>query len=1102
MNSLPSVSQLFRQQRLRFVTRPSLLGYGTTTKPPNREDNLLETKHEFNSTYDINDVKVNIDVVRRNKSDRFSATDTVFNVRFTNTENSNPTLFSVGLLIFRALREIVERVKEYYKNECEDRFVSLSIKSENMTNDIHLGFRNLNTDSDIADQCMKTVVHYLMSNMSLKLSSGLVITIVVVGTKHNEEIHKQKKTALKIGGSMKNLKNFNLLKSCRKRSLFPITPGYIGHPKCFENRCLIVALAIGMFFNTTHKKTKNGGPAWRKIQRFHGSVECRIRAAGKKILELTRDMCNASGVSFDGPHSFEETIPILNHYNIQLQVFSKNEGNRIIYRYPEEFKRDRQPITLYHVVGFDDVNHVHLVKNVKGYFGIRGWPCQVCTKPISSVFAHRCSLAKTCKKCGRIQKHHDSYSSVAYDNMYCDSLLNNESRFCDDCNNSFKSESCFKNHRKYTCKNNWICPRCQIIYRRRGMKYAEFKKIANTHKCNQDFCRICFLTIEHDELESHICDLKTPTFQSVYSKIAVFDIESIVGHNGHHCANVLVCQYETNYGVWNEIVFVDKQMSWKGQKFKRQIAVDNYLPEDVRDMATKEFVRTRYGHKRTKKKSEFPAKRARRQRKADFADNSAEENSDSNDSCSESELENKTNGGNLEETLIHEREDELDLDAALDTRTKPDWLPTKNTTKQDSNNDSCILDFLHFFMRKEFQGMTFLSHNGGKFDTNFILCHLLRLGFMPNSLLNGASIMSLTIEEFDIRFVDSRNWLQGSLSALSERFPTIEAKKGVFPIKFNCLTSFNYGGPVPDFEFFKTENDTDKTLQEKQEFHQKLETQNYVYDFNNEIVNYCRDDCNVLRQALTAFLKQSFDFQKILVEQYGSHKQSEKLPYLSPLSLPHITLSSYAFNSFKGFAVDLTEQFCVMDEQGKSKTITSEGEMQWVTFMEKKYPNILHGYNTEKQVKFDRMVPDGYCPVTKTVFYYHGCVEHGHLPQKLKLNTVCPHMCKSDTANSKNFRKKTFGDLERDFDRKINLLKTKFVNDVKHVELIYQCEWEALLKNPTSEEFEFYNGEFNHRPKKRMIIRDFLRGGRTEMFEVSYDNDNTEDFYYKDVNAL
>jgi hypothetical protein len=109
-----------------FFDRPSIFSLqGFGKKSVDKEIHRCKTNYEEETLYE--DVKVNVNVSRRSKADRFSAEYVLFKIHFSNLE-TNPSLISVGLTIYRALEEIKKKLRESF-DKTEQRLVFFSIYS-------------------------------------------------------------------------------------------------------------------------------------------------------------------------------------------------------------------------------------------------------------------------------------------------------------------------------------------------------------------------------------------------------------------------------------------------------------------------------------------------------------------------------------------------------------------------------------------------------------------------------------------------------------------------------------------------------------------------------------------------------------------------------------------------------------------------------------------------------------------------------------------------------------------------------------------------------------------------------------------------------------
>ena len=98
---------------------------------------------------------------------------------------------------------------------------------------------------------------------------------------------------------------------------------------------------------------------------------------------------------------------------------------------------------------------------------------------------------------------------------------------------------------------------------------------------------------------------------------------------------------------------------------------------------------------------------------------------------------------------------------------------------------------------------------------------------------------------------------------------------------------------------------------------------------------------------------------------------------------------------------------------------------------------------------------------------------------------------KNGTVNrqTKNFLKQSYGELHDKFERQIARLKTKY--DIVKINILWECEFMTQ-----------YPGEIEKVPLERLIPRDSVRGGRVELYELSYDAEKDKKYglIYVDAN--
>ena len=173
---------------------------------------------------------------------------------------------------------------------------------------------------------------------------------------------------------------------------------------------------------------------------------------------------------------------------------------------------------------------------------------------------------------------------------------------------------------------------------------------------------------------------------------------------------------------------------------------------------------------------------------------------------------------------------------------------------------TCILDFLDWLREVEQDyKLTVLAHNSQGFDSYLILDELYKQYVVPDQIVNGAKILSLSINGGDIVFKDTLCFLQMPLSAFPKAFGLTEQKKGFFPHFFNTPNHQDYVGPLPDKEYYDPKG---MSVERAKEFHQWYDAHelDHVFDFQAELLAYCQSDVLLLKGACEVFCQ---EFQAI-----------------------------------------------------------------------------------------------------------------------------------------------------------------------------------------------------------------------------------------------
>lgn len=162
---------------------------------------------------------------------------------------------------------------------------------------------------------------------------------------------------------------------------------------------------------------------------------------------------------------------------------------------------------------------------------------------------------------------------------------------------------------------------------------------------------------------------------------------------------------------------------------------------------------------------------------------------------------------------------------------------------------------------KEFWGSTVIFHNGKGYDFQFIVKTVMNRTdkqWHVSPVMIGTKILYFILKESArsrskwIRFVDSLNFLPMALAKFTKAFG-LTAKKGFYPHLFNTRENYHYRGPMPEEKFFCTQDMDPTTYETWQEWYREKIAENYVWDNQTELLEYCKADVNLLRQGCRLF---------------------------------------------------------------------------------------------------------------------------------------------------------------------------------------------------------------------------------------------------------
>ena len=390
-----------------------------------------------------------------------------------------------------------------------------------------------------------------------------------------------------------------------------------------------------------------------------------------------------------------------------------------------------------------------------------------------------------------------------------------------------------------------------------------------------------------------------------------------------------------------------------------------------------------------------------------------------------------------------------------------------------------VKKFCEWLLTKEHQDCIVVAHNFQGYDGYFIAKYLIQNAIKYEFILRGAKMLSMTIPMLNIKFIDSLNFIPMSLAKFPKTFGETELCKGYFPHLFNKEENWNYVGPIP------CQNDYGVNFMKPEErkafiaWHKEQVESNYLFDFQKEIVKYCRSDVDIMRKCCLLF-------REML------RKETDIDPFGKSL-----TIASYCHEVYRtNFLKEDTIAIFTHDRQLKTKQ--SNMAVKWLSYvMEKQDIHIQHVRNGgEKRV--GRYSLDGYCEETHTAYEFQGCFWHGKNSNVTNTNvgktlmsfflSGCPKCYKNrETVNPIN--QKTMGQLYEDTGGKIKYLKDYGFE----VEQMWECELREEMEK--DEEMKRYFEEYEL--VDPLQPRDAFYGGRTNAAKLFHECQGNEKIRYE-----
>lgn len=379
--------------------------------------------------------------------------------------------------------------------------------------------------------------------------------------------------------------------------------------------------------------------------------------------------------------------------------------------------------------------------------------------------------------------------------------------------------------------------------------------------------------------------------------------------------------------------------------------------------------------------------------------------------------------------------------------------------------DDPISPFVHHVLtlRKKFRNVVVLAHNGGGFDHQFVLNYILtKSDLKPSLIMRGTKLVLMEVG--NVKFVDSLNYFPMPLSSLPKAFGLKELKKGYFPHLFNRSENQNYIGPIPALEYYDADNLKGEARKNLLKWYSEKVEENYIFDFQKEIVEYCISDVEILTKACLKFRQQLIDTSNVC-------------PFFEACTVASTCNKVFRRNFLEPNTIGIIPKGGYRFKDNQSKIA-----LQWLIWEEyQRGIEIQHAARGKEAIVAGVKV-DGLC--NNQVFEFQGCYYHG-CPACFKYNRDKP--LDDDASDC----------MENRYDRTRNKIRHLQSKGYEVVEM-WECEFRKTLNN----EIQIYTE--NHPSLKHLPLnpRDALYGGRTGNTVEFYKKKENEKIKYADVCSL
>ena len=256
---------------------------------------------------------------------------------------------------------------------------------------------------------------------------------------------------------------------------------------------------------------------------------------------------------------------------------------------------------------------------------------------------------------------------------------------------------------------------------------------------------------------------------------------------------------------------------------------------------------------------------------------------------------------------------------------------------------NAVKDFCDWLLVPQHHKCIVMAHNFQGYDSYPIMKYLNQNAIPYEVIHNGAKCVTLTTKtkqkrklfKIEIKFMDSLNFIPMALAKFPKTFGQDELCKGYFPHFFNKDENQDYVGPIPCQDDYGADFMKPEAREKFMTWHQEQVDNNYVFDFQHEILEYCRSDVDILAECCKLY-------REMLTEATDTDNDETGIDPFDTAT----TIASYCMQVYRTKFLQ-KDTIALLPQHQELKRKQSHEALQWLSYTAEKEE---YAFNTTEMV--------------------------------------------------------------------------------------------------------------------------------------------------------